>query len=181
VVAGGPDTTLQNQMQSVAAVRGQFAPAQYFTMSDDEKLAAPSFEEMDAGIAIGSAGMSFDEVVPASLEYEAIVIDTLPQPAGQGTRYVLAPGLLMAQTKSGAVARAAIRRAGQARFRQADAPPAATLSTLRWTIMPLTEGAAASVDPNVRTWSEYRAALDTLNRGAARCRRTSLPRNTRYS
>jgi hypothetical protein len=56
---------------------------------------------------------------------------------------------------------------GQARFRQADAPPAATLSTLRWTIMPLTEGAAASVDPGVRTWSEYRAALATLNRGAA--------------
>ena len=159
--------TLQNQVQSVAAVRGQFAPAQYFTMSDDEKLAAPSFEEMDAGIAIGSTGMSFDEVVPAPLTYEAIVIDTLPQPAGQGTRYVLAVGLLMAQTKSGAVARAAIRRAGQARFRQADAPPAATLSSLRWTILPLTEGAAASVDPNVRTWSEYRAALATLNRGAA--------------
>jgi hypothetical protein len=33
--------------------------------------------------------------------------------------------------------------------------------------MPLTEGAAASVDPGVRTWSEYRAALATLNRGAA--------------
>ena len=159
--------TLQNQVQSVAAVRGQFAPAQYFTMTDDEKLAAPSFEEMDAGIAIGSTGMSFDEVVPAPLTYEAIVIDTLPQPAGQGTRYVLAAGLLMAQTKSGAVARAAIRRAGQARFRQVDAPPAATLSSLRWTIMPLTEGAAASVDPGVRTWSEYRAALATLNRGAA--------------
>ncbi len=159
--------TLQNQVQSVTAVRGQFAPAQYFTMSDDEKLAAPSFEEMDAGIAIGSTGMSFDEVVPAPLTYEAIVIDTLPQPATQGTRYVLAAGLLMAQTKSGAVARAAIRRAGQARFRQADAPPAATLSSLRWTIMPLTEGAAASVDPKVRTWSEYRAALASLNRGAA--------------
>ena len=159
--------TLQNQVQSVAAVRGQFAPAQYFTMTDDEKLAAPSFEEMDAGIAIGSPGMSFDEVVPAPLEYEAIVIDTLPQPTTQGTRYVLPAGLLMAQTKSGAVARAPIRRAGQARFRQLDAPPAATLSSVRWTIMPLAEGAAASVAPGVRTWSEYRAALDTLNRGAA--------------
>ena len=40
-------------------------------------------------------------------------------------------------------------------------------SSLRWTIMLLTEGAAASVDPQVRTWSEYRAALATLNRAAA--------------
>ena len=159
--------TLQHQSQSVAAVRGQFAPAQYFTMSDDEKLAAPSFEEMDAGIAIGNPGMSFDEVVPAPLEYEAIVIDTLPQPATQGTRYVLPAGLLLAQAISGAAARAPIRRAGQARDRQVAAPPAAPLSSLRWTIVPLTEGAAASVAPNVRTWSEYRAALATLHRGAA--------------
>jgi hypothetical protein len=41
------------------------------------------------------------------------------------------------------------------------------LSTLRGTIMPLTEGAASSVDPKLRTWSEYRAALDQLDRGAA--------------
>ncbi len=159
--------TLQNQVQRVAAVRGQFAPAQYFTMSDDEKLAAPSFEEMEAGIAIGSPGLSFDQVVPAPLQYESIVIDTLPQPATHDPRYRLPVALLMAQTKSGAVARAPIRRAGQARFRQADAPPAATVSALRWTITPLAQGAAASVDPQLRTWSEYRAALAKLNRGAA--------------
>jgi hypothetical protein len=159
--------TLQQQSQSVAAVRAQFAPAQYFTMSDDEKLAAPSFEEMDAGIAIGSIGMSFDEVVPAPLEYEAIVIDTLPQPATQGTRYVLPAGMLLALVNSGAAARAPIRRAGQARYRQPDAPPAATVTSLRWRIVPLTEGAAASVDAGVQTWSEYRGALATLNRGAA--------------
>ena len=45
--------TLQGQAQGVAAVRAQFAPAQFFELSDDEKLAAPSFEEMDAGIVIG--------------------------------------------------------------------------------------------------------------------------------
>jgi hypothetical protein len=38
---------------------------------------------------------------------------------------------------------------------------------LRWRIVPLTEGAAASVDAGVHTWSEYRATLATLNRGAA--------------
>ena len=30
-------------------------------MSDDEKLAAPSFEEMDAGVVFGSDGASFDD------------------------------------------------------------------------------------------------------------------------
>jgi len=159
--------TLQSQAQSVVALRGQFAPAQYFSMTDDEKLAAPSFEEMDAGIAIGAPGMSFDEVVPAPLVYESIVIDTMPQPATQDKRYTLPAGLLMVQVRSGAVARAPIRRAGQARFAQAAAAPAATVSALRWTIQPLAQGAAPSVDAKLRTWSEYRAALDQLNRAAA--------------
>ena len=29
-------------------------------MSDDEKLASPSFEEMDAGMAVGSDAVTFD-------------------------------------------------------------------------------------------------------------------------
>ena len=33
--------------------RPRFAPAQFFAMSDDEKLAAPSFESMDAGVVFG--------------------------------------------------------------------------------------------------------------------------------
>ena len=47
---------------------------------------------MDAGIAIGSPGWALTKWCSAPLEYEAIVIDTLPQPTTQGTRYVLAPG-----------------------------------------------------------------------------------------
>ena len=37
---------------SSAAQRAPFAPAQFFAMSDDEKLAAPSFEAMDAGMRV---------------------------------------------------------------------------------------------------------------------------------
>ena len=32
-----------------------FAPAQFFEMTDDEKLAAPSFETMEAGAVFGEA------------------------------------------------------------------------------------------------------------------------------
>ena len=38
-------------------VRELFAPAQFFDMSDDEKLAAPSFEAMDAGVTFGDGGL----------------------------------------------------------------------------------------------------------------------------
>ena len=42
-------------------------------MSDDEKLAAPSFESMDAGLRVRRGERGFDpgEVIPAPLEYRA--------------------------------------------------------------------------------------------------------------
>ena len=51
-------------------LRAAFAPAQFFDMSDDEKLASPSFEEMGAGMAVGSDAVTFDaaQAVAAPLE-----------------------------------------------------------------------------------------------------------------
>ena len=40
-------------------VRDFFAPAQFFEMSDDEKLSRPSFEPMAAGVSIGSDAIVF--------------------------------------------------------------------------------------------------------------------------
>ena len=73
----------------------------------------------------------------------------------------------MAQTKSGSVARAPIRRPGRRASGNSMRRLRRQLSSVRWTIMPLTEGAGGQCRSGVRTWSEYRAALDTLNRGAA--------------
>ncbi len=40
--------------QKRSSVRELFAPGQFFDMSDDDRLAAPSFESMVAGVTIGS-------------------------------------------------------------------------------------------------------------------------------
>jgi hypothetical protein len=161
------DAALQAQGQHVDPVRGQFSPAQYFALSDDEKLAAPSFDEMDCGIMFGGDAARFEEVVPAPLIYESLVIDTVPQPANRDPHYTLLANQLMLHTRTGAVARAPLRNTGPARFRVADAPKAAALTSLRFRIVPFDEGAPAPVEPGTQSWSEYRAALGKLNRGAA--------------
>ena len=58
-------------------------PAQFFEMTDEEKLASPSFEEMDAGLVFGSNAWTFDEpqTVAAPLIYESFVIDDVAQPS----------------------------------------------------------------------------------------------------
>jgi hypothetical protein len=175
--------------QPGTAVSGTFAPARYFVMSDDDKLAAPSFETMDAGMVLGDGTATYDAttIVPAPLEYESIVLNAPPAAgtaapsvparslAGEAaaapaapSRYTMPLAALQVQRPSGAAARVPVRRVGRARFRNLAATPAATLAAPRWRIVRASDGAVASVDPGVSTWSEYRDALATLNRGGAR-------------
>jgi hypothetical protein len=163
--------SLNGTSQHTDTVQDQFAPAQFFELSDDEKLAAPSFETMDAGLIFGDEAVSFDasQLVAAPLQYEQIVIDDLaapPPPPAQAPpkpTYTLRADKLLPLSKSGAAARAPIRKAGLARFRAQDETPAATLQPPAWRIVPLADGTPATVDPSVKTWSEHLAALTALN------------------
>ena len=148
-------------------------------MSDDEKLAAPSFEMMQSGCVFGSAATQFDELptrlIAAPLDYQTIVIgEDAPAAAAAklataaATPYIMTPEQLKSFSRCGSVARAALRRVARARFRNAAAPAPAALNPKRWSIVPRASGAAATLAPELRTWSEYHAVLKSLNRDAAR-------------
>jgi hypothetical protein len=172
-VAGARRFTLSVALNGVAltdtqALQARFAPAQFFAMSDDEELASPSFVTMDSGLVVGTDAVSFDphpdQLVAAPVEYQPITIDPLaatPPPPGS---YTLPASRLALH--SGAAARAPLRRLGRARFRSA-APPAVSLAPPRWVIVPLDGGSPVPVDRSVKTWTDYRAVLAALNRGAA--------------
>ncbi len=68
--------TLGARAQATRPVRDQFPPSQFFRMSDDERLASPSFEEMDAGIEFGSEDVHFDaaQAVAAPLAFETVAL-----------------------------------------------------------------------------------------------------------
>ena len=181
--------------QAGAPVAGAFAPARYFVMSDDDKLAAPSFEAMDAGMIIGDAAVSYDTaaIVAAPLDYFPITLAPVSAP---GSPSVAAPAMTPAsaaaprtaatttsssppplysmpfesfqrQPATGAAARTPIRRVGRARFRYSPAAPAATIAAPRWRIVRVSDGVVAPVAATVTTWSEYRDTLAALNRGGA--------------
>lgn len=159
---------------SSAPVRASFAPAQFFSMSDDEKLAAPSFESLDAGCVFGDALVSFDasQAIPAPLEYETVAI-TLdgPAPTAPSTAaplFTLSQAQLHSFADNGAAARAPIRRVGRARFRNAAVEGAARFASTHWTVMPTGEGQAPEIDAAVRTYSEHQALVNVMNRGGTR-------------
>lgn len=183
-VAGAPRFMLTGTFngQEAAPVKAAFAPAQYFKMSDDDKLQAPSFETLDAGLVLGSGGATFDPatIVTAPLDYETINLNPIAENENMAAtiairsvspaRYALPLAALQAQRRGGAAARAPQRRMGGARFRNLTAAPVATVTAPRWGIQGtagLSAMAAASAAPS--TWSECHAALALLNRGSARC------------
>ena len=168
--------------QPATPVEGAFVPARYFTMSDDDELAAPSFETMDAGVALGDGSVSFDAggIVAASVEYDEFVVN--PAPAGSAPAhavsaappapapYKLPTAALRAQRAMGAAARAPVRNVGGARFRNTGAAPAATIMTPGWRAAPAVgmTPAAARAPAVVTTWSAVKASLATLDSGGDR-------------
>src|SRR5262249_38643099 len=116
VSVGGQSQTKQDE-------KDFFAPAQFFEMSDDEKLSRPSFEKMTAGVSFGSNEFVFN--ADQLLETEAIEFETIigekdkqgPTPPDPKNRYTLNQELFVRQARFGAAGASELRRSGRARYR----------------------------------------------------------------
>lgn len=150
-------------------IKDLFAPAQFFPMSDAEKLASPSFEEMQAGLRFGSDEIAFDDagVVASPLQFETLVIDAAGESSRpKGGEYTPSKKRLDLQVRAAAVAHAPLRHSGQARFRDRGGMQIASLRTPRWVATSIADTSVRA--PGVRSdlsWSEQHAAVIKLNRG----------------
>ena len=130
--------------ESTSDVEDDFAPAQFFEMSDDEKIASPSFEPMQAGLRIGSSQFAFaiGQGVASPLDYETRVVDrnaAVPPPPPK-VDYVLSRALLEMHAMHGAAGRSPLRR----EERRAAVQPFAKVEPLRFAAV--TEGLALLPD-----------------------------------
>jgi hypothetical protein len=136
-----------------------FAPAQFFDMSDEDKLVAPSFEAMDAGVTIGEAGLAFSHAdrVASQFQYKDIVIGADGASVEQPVRWQPPGPLVFRQARDGAAARAPMRRTLAQRFAADGAVPAGvSLRAPLWAPLadPL-DGAVSLPQPAPpRTWFE---------------------------
>jgi hypothetical protein len=112
LVAGTPVTT--------APLSEQFARAQFFDMSDADKLAIPSFERMPAGVMIGTSEMRHGPAADVDAEYETLIYDPATGTAEPEEPYTLGLDRLHMLAEIGAAAVFAPGRVGTARFRGPD-------------------------------------------------------------
>jgi hypothetical protein len=162
--------------QDANPVQESFAPGQFFAMTDDEKLASPSFEDMDAGVIFGTDAVVIDDgaSIFAPLEYETIVIDEKDTSEEEEERYVLSPDRLFQQVRFSAVGSAPIRSTGLARFRNGAVPAAVSLRTARFSIASVQDGTAAPAKTS-GTFVEMQAELARLNRSVAAAQWQLMP------
>ncbi len=100
-----------------APVRDDFAPAQFFEMSDEAKLAAPSYESMDAGVAFGAPDYAFELAsgLASPLDYETVIVDAQAAPDEVPPPYRLSDVLLDLHASVGAAGRSALRSVAASR------------------------------------------------------------------
>ncbi len=156
--------TLGGDGQTTRPVREQFAPGQYFDLTDDERLAAPSFEEMDAGVAFGDDTHTFarSAVIRSPFEYTDIAIG----PDGKATVEpdpVPADGpLVLVLAGLGAAARATHRDAAT-RFRTPLSDDAPVMRRPGYAVA--AADSATSPGPTM-TWSEAHHQLRSDRTGS---------------
>jgi hypothetical protein len=116
--------SLGEPSQTTRPVKEFFAPAQFFEMSDDEKLSRPSFEPMAAGMSIGSEEFAFtsdadDWLEVDTIKFETIIMNKEKKESRRDPKnlYALSAELFGKQARFGAAGAAAIRRSGTAKYR----------------------------------------------------------------
>src|SRR5439155_5610815 len=97
-------------------IKDLFAAAQFFDMSDDEKLARPSFESFDAGLRFGTGGMVHSSAIATTtFEYETKVVDIIEQTVRSVGVYQIEEELAFALAETGAAAFTPMASAGAAK------------------------------------------------------------------
>jgi hypothetical protein len=95
-----------------AALTEQFALAQYTDLTEDQKLSAPSFTRLPAGLSFGPAaahGLPSDRAVTTDLTFETLDLTDLDAPASPGAAPApAAAGLLDVERTSGGDAAGAL-------------------------------------------------------------------------
>jgi hypothetical protein len=135
---------IDGQAEAIAPVQDYFAPGQFLTLTDDQKLSSPSFEPYDAGVTIGSTTVLSGQDVTRPVMYEELYIDD-PATNARPTGYYNMPAAIHAAlSMQGAGAQSPMKHSGLVTYAAAPAPAAITVAEPAYVI-------ASALDLSVRS------------------------------
>ena len=131
--------TLNGTAADYAAHQEQFAIAQFTTMSDADKLSAPSYEPFGAGVAIGAQPIAGGHDSARTVTYQERYIDDYAQQSRFGSIYAMPAGVHAALAGNGAGARSPVTASGLQRFATPGLNNPITVNPSRYTIASTTD------------------------------------------
>jgi hypothetical protein len=152
---------LGNTGYATNSVKELFAPAQFFEMTDDEKLAAPSFESMDAGVQFGASEYTIDFAAHTAspFHYTDVVIGSDGVPVTQPQPHKELGLRVLNLTLVSASATARTRTTLDRRFAAAVRPAAPTMRAPSWAAVAGDVDTAVGGATVTSTWTEARGLL----------------------
>jgi hypothetical protein len=148
-------TAIGTRSQGKGGVTELFAPAQYFEMTDEDKLAAPSFEQMDAGVTFGDESYKAGPGKTSPFEFTDIVIGPDGTPVLQPDPYRQDGPTVLKLTFLSAAGASRIRRPVERRFAAPVSVAAPSINPTGWVAAAI--GGPAPTDAKL-TWAEARGA-----------------------
>jgi hypothetical protein len=145
-------------------VHNEFARGQLFDMTDDERLTAPSFEQMESGVAFGDDSYSFADsaVVRSEFDYDDIVFDADGKPVEEAEKLPVDAPLVLTLAGLGAAARTRFRDA-TTRFAVAPSPEAPVLKPRRYAIANADSDGSPTTPVPTTTWATWTEAQHALS------------------
>ncbi|HKB12891.1 MAG TPA: DUF6603 domain-containing protein, partial [Vicinamibacterales bacterium] len=163
--------TIGGKTAAFDPVEDFFAPAQFLNLTDDEKLTAPSFEAIKAGLVVGAGGPLFTssdgDTLDDPIEYETIIIGAAgvqdpDQPPAAPTP--ITTDFLQRHRALGAAGRSPLRRSAASRYRAAAKKNAVVRKgwIIASTVDGTPQGAPGLSAGSIVSYSEAFQALQTL-------------------
>ena len=157
------DVQIDGHEENKQNFQDYFAPGQFLTLSDADKVSHPSFERYDAGIKIGSSEVLSGADSPRTVFYEERYIDEPTGFSRFARRYAMAADVHLALTAQGAGFESPLKNTGL--FKYGAGAAAAKISTqdAAYVVAHVEDLSVRSdiVSSSGGTYYHARAALDT--------------------
>jgi hypothetical protein len=144
----------------------EFAIAQFTTMSDADKLSAPSYEPFDAGVAIGAQPIAGGHDSARTVTYEERYIDDYAQQSRFGSIYTMPATVYDALAGNGAGAQSPVAASGLQKFATPGLNNPIAVNPARYTIASTTD-LTARADILASATTRYQAVSAMQNYLAA--------------
>jgi hypothetical protein len=149
--------------ENTQTIQDYFAPGQFLTLSDADKLSNPSFEQLDAGVIIGSNAILNGQVSSRTVVYEEYYIYNLADFSFFSRPYLMPANIHLALCAQGAGFASPVKNTGLQKYSTGATTPAISVTEPQYVVTSVDDlTVRADIIPGAgATYFQAKAALNS--------------------